>query len=688
MRRRVTTRTRARRHVAIVAATCLVAAAIPFVGDAADRGVLVIEDAYHHLGDSHVTDWPEGPAAPEGTTLTLEFKSPANSKEYVLALRTYHVENSWRVVLNDTRIATLKPHKPWKRRHVVVPARAVTNGRNILKIVSTRRSDDILVGEIRLHRDSLRSVLKLSKVTVLVADVAREAVPAKLTILDAAGAAAPVYYAADDHQATREGIVYSAREKTVFELPPGTYTLYATRGMEWSRPQTTLQLQAGKSAEVALTIEREVDTTGFVVCDSHIHSVPASNHGDATLKERAVTLAAEGVELAITTDHNHVTDYEPTQRELKLRKHYTPVPGNEVTTGVGHVNAFPMKPGDLPNHRESDWVKLVADIRARGAKAIVLNHPNYPAVTRSEFARQGFSRVTGRFRNDGPFPFDALEVINSGSPTGDPVFVLRDWIALLNNGHRVAAVGTSDSHTVGDPVGQGRTYLASKTDDPSRIDTDGVIDALVAGRSSISLGLFATVDVGGKSMGDTVTATEPTVRVRLRVAGPSWIAPRRAAVLLNGVQVAHRSIDAVAGAATDVTLTFDIPRPAGDAHLICVAIGDSVDDPSWRTIFGYSIAATNPVYLDADGDGQYTSPRAQGAALFAGCAGDLSKTRALLRDLDDALCVAVLVAAEEHYLAETPDDPAAARRKLLSLTGIALGQRAVITQFVQGLEQP
>ena len=67
-----------------------------------------------------------------------------------------------------------------------------------------------------------------------------------------------------------------------------------------------------------------------------------------------------------------------------------------------------------------------------------------------------------------------MELVNATVRASDAMYNFIDWFALLNHGEKITAVGSSDSHTVGDPVGQGRTYLVSSTDDPGAIDVDEV----------------------------------------------------------------------------------------------------------------------------------------------------------------------------------------------------------------------
>ena len=125
-----------------------------------------------------------------------------------------------------------------------------------------------------------------------------------------------------------------------------------------------------------LAIRREVDTTGYVACDTHIHTLTHSGHGDATLNERMITLAGEGIELPIATDHNVHIDYEAEARRLNVRQYFTPVIGNEVTTAVGHFNVFPVQPAArVPDHKHKEWAGIFDAIFATpGVKVAILNH--------------------------------------------------------------------------------------------------------------------------------------------------------------------------------------------------------------------------------------------------------------------------------------------------------------------------
>jgi hypothetical protein len=68
--------------------------------------------------------------------------------------------------------------------------------------------------------------------------------------------------------------------------------------------------------------------------------------------------------------------------------------------------------------------------------------------------------------------------------------------------------------------------------------------------------------------------------------------------------------------ALSTNVIFKIPAPAHDAYLVCVAYGDGVKDASWKTMADFTLAVTNPIFIDADRDGKYMSSRETALALL------------------------------------------------------------------------
>lgn len=628
-----------------------------------DKSPLVIDAQLHHLGNDPTPDWREASKDPEGTRLDLKFRAKANEGEWVLFLEQRSVGEKWHLRINGEEVATLRKVDERATRYYLVPPKVLRDGDNELSIVPDVPTDDIVVGNIRLHACSLRELYDLTPVEVRVLDSAtNKAVPARVTIVDSAGVLAPIYYGESETTAVRDGVIYVATEPARIELPPGEYTAYATRGVEWSLAQAPLVVTRATVQSLQLGIRRELDTTGYIACDTHVHTVTFSGHGDSSVEERQLTLAGEGVELAVATDHNHNTDYRPYQKKLELGAYFTSVVGNEVTTEVGHFNGFPLDPSAaIPPHDSKDYVQIVDGIRAKGAKVVILNHPRWPDHAKGPFGVHALDHATGARTPELKLTVDATELINATCDEKEPMLLFSDWFALLNRGERIFAVGSSDSHTVGDPVGQGRTYIPSATDDPANIDVEAACEAIKNGRTSIGMGMFVTIAVDENysakhSMGDTIDATKNDKQLiaSIRVQAPSWATPRKATLFMNGLVVGEHKLvegEKISGTPTDASFALSFKPPAEhDAWLVCVVTGDAVTGPYWKTLNAYTIAATNPVFIDRDGGG-YQSPRETAAKLLASDA-TTDDVRAALEHSDQAVTAHVLDLAREQWRAQ------------------------------------
>ena len=578
------------------------------------------------------------------------FTAKANPIEFALIfekkLETHGSARFWHVAINGTRLGRLEAHvrqtgadRPYDGFHQIgmaVPADTLRDGENLLTV--TGQGARAVVRGFKLVNCSLRNALRLVPVEIRVLDGRRKRpVPARITIIDDRGQLAKFYNARTPGNAVRPGILYTLGKEETVLLPQGHYTLYATRGMEWGVAELPLVVNSDLRQRHTLTISREVDTTGFVACDSHIHTLDGSGHGDSTYPERMITIAGEGIEVAIATDHNHVSDYRGYQRATATHSHFLAIPGDEVTTRSGHFTAFPLDPrqavpggvvGRNPLFLESeDWQALLTDMRDKGAEVVLLNHPYWPTLAEGPFAQFRFNRQTASQTTGSEFRFNGIEVAQPANQLPDKFYALNDWFAMLNRGLRITAVGATDSHSVNDPVGQARTYLKSRSDNANNIDRRDVYKAFVEGRASTAAGIFARVSIADRySMGDLVPvsklvlesdAGEARLAVNLQIATPSWVRPREAMIYLNGSLVRRRVINAPPDLPTDQTLDFNIELPVHDAHIVAFVLGDSITLPGWTTYGKITQAITNPIYLDVDGDGRYSSPRQTAERLIA-----------------------------------------------------------------------
>ena len=436
-------------------------------------------------------------------------------------------------------------------------------------------------------------------------------------------------------------------------------------------------------------------TTGLVASDTHVHTFTHSGHGDATLDERAVTLAGEGIELPIATDHDHFTDLAPAADRMGVRWAFTPVIGDEITTKAGHFNAFPMTPGaPVPDARVTDWPRLLRAIRSDPAgPVVILNHPRDLHAGFRPFDLSQFHPATGEHTR-GPLGVDAIEVVNSGALQSDPMRPIRDWMAVVTRGERVAAVAASDSHDVARYiVGQGRTYLACPDADPARIDVTAACRALKEGRALVSLGLLARLTVDDRfTEGDIATGIGGTIRVTITVLGPSWTTADRVVLFADGALVREAMIDAGTVPGEKARVVWDLPRPRHDVFLVAVATGPGVTAPYWPIPRPYQatskawtprlLGLANPVFLDGDGDGKWTSSRSYAEALVGRVGTDPAKLLPALGDYDEA------VSAQAAGLCRAAGRDLHGPEFAAALTSAAAPVRRGFAAFARGLETP
>lgn len=248
-----------------------------------------------------------------------------------------------------------------------------------------------------------------------------------------------------------EGFAYGADGVARLKVRPGSYTVFAGRGTEYDRAEATVELKAGVTTALTMEIHRVVDTTGYVGADFHLHS-QFSLDSNAPIKERITSYAGEGVEYAVSTDHNFVVDYQPALQQLGIEKHLNTAVGLELTTiDRGHFNGFPLRreegalsDGNIASrtYGSFEWAmrtptQIFEALRALGLKdpagavqpiVLQVNHPrdsilgyfDQYGVSADDLSVEGQSgllapdpEIHPEFaKEEFSFQFDALEVFN------------------------------------------------------------------------------------------------------------------------------------------------------------------------------------------------------------------------------------------------------------------------------------
>ena len=614
----------------------------------------VLDGRLHHLRKDAPREWDSFPEKPEASHWQLSFDAAATGPQ-TLELRQQDVKQKWLVLLNDAEVGQLRVDENDMVVYFELPAGAVKRGRNELRIEQDGGkdiADDIRVGEVVLHEQPLSEVLDDASIELQIeSEEDGDVLPGRITIIGDRGHLQSFGANPGDHRALRPGVLYTSGQATI-TLPAGSYTIFAGRGFEYSLANTQVTVAEGDSLQRTLRLRRQVATDGYVACDTHVHTLTYSGHGDASLAERMMTLAGEGIELPVATDHNVHVDYDKIATQLGVRQYFTPVIGNEVTTSVGHFNIFPVtRDARVPDHRLTDWDALFQSIFGTpGVRVAILNHARDLHSGTRPFGPELFNSAAGVNLEAWQLRANGMEVINSAATQTDIMQLFRDWMTLLNAGQMITPVGSSDSHDVARHfVGQGRTYIRVNDHDPANIDVNEAVDNFLQGQVMVSYGLLVEMIVDSKyHSGDLVPAPGDSVAVDVRVRAPHWIQADRVQVFANGVLVRDEEISPqLTGAGVEWRARWILPCPGHDVHLVAIATGPGIDKLYWPTAKPYQptssawqskvLGCSGALWLDGDGDGRKTPAREYAVRSMARAGGELERLVSVLGEYDQAV---------------------------------------------------
>ncbi len=415
---------------------------------------------------------------------------------------------------------------------------------------------------------------------------------------------------------------YPPKEGLDVKLPVGTYLLTASRGPEYSRDQEIVEVLKDETTESPFTVDKVVDSTGFVSVDPHMHTLHSD--GDLSIEERIKSVVAEGVEVAMTTDHNILIDYFPVLKRLGLEGELTTIIGNEVTVrGLIHYNTYPLKYRDdeVMNgaiHAVSDRpTPLFEASRQKDPGTLIqVNHPR--AGTLGYFNNLELDLDTAASALIGfDTSFDVLESLNGPYAYSSNAVAIQDWLNLLNRGFYKPLVGSSDSHSIdGEEPGYSRTYVYYKGARGKELDTTAVVQAIKNGHSFASNSPLVELLVNETHIpGDSCSVSGGEVKIHVKVQCTPWVSVDEVKILINGERKLVFPIKTenmhIVKFDEDIVLTLErdatiIAEVVGKKSLYPVLQRPSREGLLKDTVLPYAL--TNPVFVDVDGNGVYDAP--------------------------------------------------------------------------------
>ena len=616
---------------------------------------LEVDPDLHHLRTTETREWSEFPPTADQKELRVQFKAEKNQTEYALQVRQVNVKQSWSIHLNNTHLTNLHLNENDITGYFPIPAGDLKDGGNELVIYQTNQeTDDVLVGEIKLHRQPLDSILNKGSIRIEVKDRDSDRfLPSRITIVNENNSLQTFGASSNKTIAVRPGVIYTGNGSATLSLPEGNYTIYGGRGMEYGidSTQVTVTLK-NQTFERTLFIRQQVDTKGYISTDTHIHTFTHSRHGDATAEERMLTIAGEGIELPIATEHNQHVDYSDAASQMNVRNYFTPVIGNEVTTSLGHFNVFPAEKGAAPPETQiNDWSTLFGDIYdTPDVSVVILNHGRDVHANYTPLDIENFNALTGEFHKDLEPQFNAMEVINSGAHQSDMMQLFRDWFAILNRGYNVTPVAGSDSHDVTRYIlGQARTFIQYPDKTPSNINSEEAADQIIEGKVNVGMGLFTEISVNGEYSPGHLVPIRDSINVYVKVQGPDWVDANVVELYRNGEKIRSQKIEPKNLAGTKWEGNWTLEKYDHDSFLVAIARGPGIKKPYWPIARPYQpdskewsptvIGASGAVWLDEDGNGEKNSAYDYARDLVNSSEGSFQKLLEQLEGFDQAVII-------------------------------------------------
>jgi hypothetical protein len=400
---------------------------------------------------------------------------------------------------------------------------------------------------------------------------------------------------------------------TTILVPAGRYRVVASRGFEYEIDETEITVVAGETADIELTIEKVVDTTGWISSDFHIHAL-RSPDSDTDLPTRALQALTENLDAPMITEHTQIGSVKAVAEALGFGEEVVSPPAQEVTTfAYGHFNAFPMapKPGEFNGGAVFPYDKTPAELftairdQNEGDEIIQVNHPRGGGFG-SYFSWAEYDATTGVAANPGwDLNWDAIEVFNGSCGGGSQRDTYRDWVSFTNVGARKVLASGGDSHRENDPIGLPRNWIQVDKA-AAAADPQALVAAVKARRMTVSCGPFVTMTAStGEGLGSTIGLDEVgSVTFQVQVQAPSWIDLVEVRLLRNGDPIDAQDITITEGGVRFEGTFTDSPE--ADAWYAVEVLGQGRILPVHKN--GPPYAATNPIEVDADGDGEWTPP--------------------------------------------------------------------------------
>lgn len=389
---------------------------------------------------------------------------------------------------------------------------------------------------------------------------------------------------------------------TIMYVEPGQYVITASRGPTFTIHTREIQIYDGSPHNEEFVIRRVFRPCEYISIDSNL-TLASGTGGALPVEKLAKTCLAEGLDGAIVDAdvlrcHNLQSDFLfiPSVRLWNHR--------------WGVFNLVPAsKTGINPNMGIVPPAEFFKYLQASSKRTnVVLCSPidrRYGYISLVGLDTKG--DLTGIVES--PLDFDAIEFAEDQTPEGIEA-LLDEWFSLLNAGLRMIALGGSDSYIRYSHVpGYLRTCIRNSEGEIDIHCVDTILEKIFGEKTSfITNGPMIDLWVGSYGgIGSLTKIREGKARVKIQVEAAPWIDITELQIIMNGKVITTIPIqDKQEVRRYDAVITVPIER---DSWILALVRGSRglhpvVPGKGEKAVLPFAI--TNPVWIDADGDGRFS----------------------------------------------------------------------------------
>ena len=397
---------------------------------------------------------------------------------------------------------------------------------------------------------------------------------------------------------------FHARGSATLTLPPGRYTVLATRGLEWAPVTRTVTVTAGTGASERIRLERLADlpAQGWWSGDMHVHMNYGGHYRNdpARLRAQAEAEDLHVVEDLIVNKEQRVPDVALFATGLD--------PVSTATTLVKHDQEYHTSWWGHTGHLALRDRLILPDYAGYADTAAASLFPDNATIMDLAHAQGAISGYVHPF--DPPMPDPAAaDPLTNGLPIdvalgkadymevvgfSDHRVTADVWYRLLDCGFRLPAGSGTDAManyaSLRGPVGMNRVFARAG----AKLDYAAWIAAIKAGRTFATNGPVLSFRIDGHDIGDEIVLPAGASALEAKVSLRSIVPLEKLEVVGRGGVAATIPLER-GGTRADATISLPADR---SGWYTLRAWSSSSAEP---VLDIYPFATTSPIYVTVGG---------------------------------------------------------------------------------------